>query len=320
MTPEVETYIQQQQAKVRVEPYDDVVFNKTFKGRTRGMWAGAALGAISGVALGAIAWPLIAVAIETTVAFSSMAMATTAIGAGIGIVAGGLMGASAAAAASAAAERERRDKREGLREKLLHTPGIEYIAHDAAKHPEAVDVSQLASPNTLEELRNRPTNLTERFGQLVNFKAMAVSIGLGGLLGAAIGGLGGKWGGLLDLGIEGVGANMLAGALLVGTMASMFGINYPVIFTSLADTCGKILSGKAFERAPTKAPGKQVAAEENTLAAAVLPADLPVIEQSSIACDITTRGKSFASKGVVSYSQMVLDQQAASQNPSLPLH
>lgn len=320
MNTEVEQYIRQQQAKVKVEPYDNIVFNKAFKGRTRGMWAGATMGAISGLILGTLAWPLVTTMAGATIGFGTMVMAATAIGSATGVFAGQVIGATAGATAGAALEREKRDRQEALREKLLSDPDIEKTAHEAAKNPEPVNIKDLPSPNTLEEVAERPTSLAERFGQVVNFKVVAASMALGGVLGAAIGGLGGKWGGLLDLGIEGVGGNMLAGALLVGTVSSIFGIGYPIIFASLSELNGKILSGKIFEREPEKTPEK---ATEKAHSHELAPAKAPEAAQPEPAAakdNAAASEKRFASKSFVSFSHMVVEQQANAQETPARLH
>lgn len=331
MTPLEKEYIEFEKSKVRVEAYDNVVMNKSFKGRTRGLWAGIALGLASGLALGALAAVL--PALIGVAEFGSITAASVitcgaiggATGTGIGILGGQIIGASASAAASAAAEKERREKVDSLEQRLAANPNLPELAaqYSAQKESGTLEHPVPPSANTVGEAWNRSKNMGDFIKQVFVPKAMLTAIGFGAVLGAALG-LAAAAGAsapmlgplLSHAGVEvpklaagqALASNwpsiVAASSAITASVASIFGLNYPMAFASLADFSGKILSGKIFEKNEGRAP-EQV--KEQVIAMSQTPPAY-AMENPAHKTQKTT------------YSQMILDQKTAERPEGVVLH
>jgi len=334
MTPLEKEFIEFQKAQVRVEAYDNVVMNKSFKGRTRGLWSGIILGLPSGVALGGLAAVL--PALIGVAEFSSISAASVitsgaiggAAGIAIGIFGGQVIGASASAAASAAAEKERREKTDSLEQQLSTHPDLPKMAAEYAAKKRAGTLDEQAPnhPNTLGEAWAQSKDFREFLSHLIVPKALVASVGFGMVLGAAMGlaaasGVSAPVLGplLAHTGIEipklaageMIAANwpsiVAASSAIVGSVTAIFGLNYPMAFTSVADFTGRLLSGNLFEGKSSSIPS--------------YTPSIPAVQTSHDSLSHTSCANlAMQTTKIASYSQMILEQKATQTSDGIVLH
>lgn len=242
--------IELEKAKVRVEPYGDKVLAKTFSQRISGLFSGSAIGLVCGALVGAVSLyllPLVGVQVAATglLPLAQFALA----GMGIGALAGASAGASAGAVAAAAEERERREKAQGLEAQILANPRLQQQLID--KYADAELLPDLPA-DSFKEVVERARGKDTVMGQMINLKTMAAATAMFAGIGALLGFTGDMP--MLDMAGTDTGSRVLFGAGVTGAMGSLFGVNVPVVFTSLSDLSNDLLTGRLFSEQKTRQP------------------------------------------------------------------
>ena len=256
-TPNEELQAAMDRAKgmIRVQPYDEVVLNKSFKARVQGLWGGMALGLGWGAVTGAVAAFVLAPMLGAPMAMEAALLLCakfSAAGLGVGALGGQIIGSSAGAAAAAAEEREFRERAEELEDAILASPKLQ--AQLLAEHREWQKENPGISPRNVSEMMEHSRTVGDVVKHMINWKTLLLAAALGAGVGA-LGIAGGMFVELLPAAIAEapLATQMLFGAGITGLSGMAFGVNFPVLFTSIGKVTGGILSGEAFD-GPKKQP------------------------------------------------------------------
>lgn len=232
--------IEIEKAKIKVQPYYDTVMIKSFGARAQGMFSGMVLGALIGLAVGATALAIVP-GINMMAGIGLLAKFAVG-GMGIGGLAGQIIGSSAGAAAAAAEERERREKGQGLEAQILSSPELQQSLRE--KYAEDGLPKDMPAKN-FREVLERSRNGGDIWKQMFNGRNLMIVGGIGAILGALIGAAGDL---PFDLAKDAaLSQQALYGAGMFGVSGMAFGINFPVLFTTISKWTGDLLSGKLFE-------------------------------------------------------------------------
>lgn len=242
--------IELEKAKVRVEPYHDQVLNKTFSKRMSGLFSGSAIGLVCGTLVGVASLYLLPVIGVQITATGLLPLAQFALaGMGIGALAGASAGASAGAVAAAAEERERREKAQGLEAQILADPHLQQQLRE--KYASA-DLQPDVPASSFKEVIERSRGKSTVMEQMINVKTMLAATVMCAGLGALLGYTGDMP--MLDSVGQDPSSRVLFGAGATGIMGSLFGVNIPVLYTSLSDLSSDLLSGRLFVGKKTRQP------------------------------------------------------------------
>lgn len=250
LDPRLQKAIELEKAKVRVEPYGDKVLAKTFSRRVSGLFSGSAIGLVCGTLVGAASLYLLPMLGVHMVATGLLPLAQFALaGMGVGALAGASAGASAGAVAAAAEERERREKAQGLEAQILANPHLQQQLIDKYA---AADLQPDLPASSFKEVIERSRSKHALMDQMVNVKTMAAATAMCAGLGALLGYTGEMP--MLNMVAPDAASQVLFGAGVTGAMGALFGINIPVVFSSLSDLSGDLLSGRLFGGQKAKQP------------------------------------------------------------------
>jgi len=225
-------------SKIEVASYFNKTFQGAWKGRTRAMFAGIALGLVSGLAVGSLAFLPLAMlgVIGTPCALLAIAFAGAA-GLWQGQSAAADAGVTAGAISAAFEEREARE----IASKISRGE----LPPEAAKVKRNINGQPLPVSSSVAISSPEEVNLhSKNFSQMVNFKVMLSFIAVGALIGLFIGAAAPAAipSALL---FSKLGAPA-TGALILGANGALFGFNYSVILNKITNFMGDWLSGSVF--------------------------------------------------------------------------
>jgi hypothetical protein len=284
----LEQRIAEEKAKIKVDTYQDVSYEGSFRGGGRGLWSGSFLGLATGAIIGLVApfFPLIvgASTLAAAVAAIPASLAVfSAIGISMGFAGGGLVGRTAGGVASVAKEQETRLKGWTIEQILKANPDAK-IEHQKDPVKEKIDMP----------LTKRAGAAWRKYFNLrtaLFFTAVGI---IGGLImgaaflvtdGAAAFAMAPALGTITGLGaatftshaaLYAAAPAVLAYSAGVAGMFGLlgFGTNYPRIGTKLQTITGHFLSGKYLGREFDDDPKEhttKLGVRDHTVAQAILP-------------------------------------------------
>lgn len=226
--------------RIDVASYYEAAMNKGLKGHAMGYWSGTIMGLTTGSLIG----------LALTIAFPAVSALTllgisAAAGAGLGGIVGSRVGISAATVAGVMGEKERREKAKELEAEVLASPQKQQEVLAAYRADPVVK-----KDDTIQEIF-ATHDTASAWKKIINPKALALTVIAGAVVGIVLIGLpfepASASGLLSTLGVTSKWGAAGVGALIGGGVGTTFGIYFPGVLASLAQTVGDILSGKMFD-------------------------------------------------------------------------
>ncbi len=263
-SPELRAAIDVAKSRIKVDSYYTRAMISSTRGRTQGLISGTILGFFGGMLVGGgvsvllamVAGPMaLPVAMTNLIGFP-LVLGIGGLGAAMGGTGGMIIGAPAGAIAGTMAEKERRESAEKLEKEILASPEKQAEAIAAYRKDPVIERA-----DTIREVAATTPSRGKFWSKVIDWRTVLFAMAICTLSGMAL------CAGPHMLGIPigyGLVANSLPTALFVGgalgaATGALFGINVPLLYTSLTEKAADMLSGRMVRGKTQYAPVKTVA-------------------------------------------------------------
>ena len=286
LSPELRAALDVAKERIKVDSYFSKAHKASVQGRTQGLWAGTTLGLLSGGMIGGVlSMGLLLAHVATPVLVGligwPLVLGVAGIGAAMGGASGMLIGAPAGAGSGIMAEKERRERAEKLEQEVLASPDKQREVIEAYRKDPVVE-----KDTTVRETLATYKDKGKAWGKIIDLKTMGMTASICALFSATICAgaflLGGGVPVVIGYGLTAhtwIGAALIGSALGAGT-GSLFGFNFPILFSSLCEKAGDLLGGKMV-RGKTGYPAVQTAVEQQQEAVRNRAASAPEVAEPS---------------------------------------